>query len=160
MDAPRQTIARARRLRRAMTPPELRLWSVLRMRPEGFKFRRQHPFGPYVLDFYRDAAKLGVEVDGIAHDLGGNPARDLARDAWLRRQGIGVLRIVAEEVRVNLEGVVAGIVAAALARCPAAGSPLHHASRGPPPQGGRRRPRSVALLLLTATARVEERGDF
>jgi hypothetical protein len=50
MDAPRQTIARARRLRRAMTPPELRLWTALRMRPDGFKFRRQHPFGPYVLD--------------------------------------------------------------------------------------------------------------
>jgi very-short-patch-repair endonuclease len=119
-----------------MTPPELRLWTALRKRPEGFKFRRQHPLGPYMLDFYCDAAKLGVEVDGIAHDLGGNPARDLARDAWLGRQGIGVLRIVAEEVRVNLEGVVAGIVAASSARCPAAGSPLHDASRGPPPPEG------------------------
>ncbi len=117
MDAPRQTIARARRLRRAMTPPELRLWTALRMRPDGFKFRRQHPFGPYVLDFYCDAAKLGIEVDGAAHDLGCNPARDLARDAWLRRRGIEVLRIVAEEVRVNLEGVVAGIAAAASHLC-------------------------------------------
>jgi len=136
MDAPRQTIARARRLRRAMTPPELRLWTALRMRPDGFKFRRQHPFGPYVLDFYCDAAKLGIEVDGAAHDLGCNPVRDLARDVWLRRRGIEVLRILAEEVRVNLEGVVAGIAAAASARCPAAGSPHHHATRGPPPPRG------------------------
>ncbi len=136
MDAPRHTVARARRLRRAMTPPELRLWTALRMRPYGFKFRRQHPFGPYVLDFYCDAAKLGIEVDGAAHDLGCNPERDLARDAWLLRRGIAGLRIVAEEVRVNLEGVVAGIAAAASARCSAAGSPHHHATRGPPPPRG------------------------
>ncbi|RYB05373.1 DUF559 domain-containing protein [Lichenibacterium ramalinae] len=81
MDAPRLTVARARRLRRAMTPPELRLWSALRRRPEGRKFRRQHPLGPYVLDFYCDEARLGVEVDGLAHDLGSAPARDRMRDA-------------------------------------------------------------------------------
>jgi len=128
------------RPRPAVTPrhdaPELRLWTALRMRPDGFKFRRQHPFGPYVLDFYCDAAKLGIEVDGAAHDLGGNPVRDLARDAWLRRRGIEVLRIVAEEVRVNLEGVVAGIAAAASARCPAAGSPPPRYAWSPAPKGG------------------------
>jgi len=131
-----------------MTPPELRLWTALRMRPDGFKFRRQHPFGPYVLDFYCDAAKLGIEVDGIAHDLCGNPARDHARDAWLGRQGIGVLRIVAEEVRVNLEGVVAGIAAADSARVPRPAAPTTTLRVVPRLQGGRGQPRSVAFFLI------------
>ncbi len=119
-----------------MTPPELRLWSALRRRPDGLKFRRQHPFGPFVLDFYCDMAKLGVEVDGSAHDLGENPVRDRVRDVWLREHGIGIMRFAAEEVRVNLDGVVTGIVAAAMGRSRQALGPLHHASHGPPPPEG------------------------
>src|SRR4051794_27024263 len=60
----KKTVEKARRLRREMSRPEARLWPVLRTRPEGFKFRRQHPVGPYVLDFYRPGAKLAIEVDG------------------------------------------------------------------------------------------------
>jgi very-short-patch-repair endonuclease len=47
----KKTVAKARVLRRAMTPPEIRLWQILRTRPAGLKFRHQHPAGPYVLDF-------------------------------------------------------------------------------------------------------------
>ena len=112
-----------------MTPPELRLWSALRRRPEGLKFRRQHPFGPYVLDFFCDASKLAVEIDGEAHGRGDGPARDARRDAFLRRQGLSVLRVTAEEVRINLEGVVAQIGAAA-SFAPST------ASRSPAPRGG------------------------
>jgi very-short-patch-repair endonuclease len=133
MEAPRATITRARRLRRALSPPEARLWLALRTRPDGLKFRRQHPLGPFVLDFYCDAAKLAVEVDGGAHDMGDNPARDVARDAWLQERGLFVLRIVAEDVRVNLESVVNTIVAKAAERL---ARPLHHASHGPPPPTG------------------------
>lgn len=61
------TVAKARKLRRAMAPPEARLWQTLRTRPDGLKFRHQHPAGPYVLDFYCAARKLGIEIDGIAH---------------------------------------------------------------------------------------------
>ena len=46
------TVAKARALRRTMSRPEARLWQVLRTRPGGFKFRRQHPAGPYIIDFY------------------------------------------------------------------------------------------------------------
>jgi very-short-patch-repair endonuclease len=104
------TVARARALRRAMSPAEVALWQILRTRPAGLKFRHQHPAGPYVLDFYCAARKLAVEIDGIAHEMGDNPARDERRDAWLRRKGYRVLRITAKELLSNVEGVVAHIL--------------------------------------------------
>jgi len=104
------TVARARALRRAMSPPEAALWQILRARPGGLKFRRQHPAGPYVLDFYCPAARLAIEIDGIAHEMGANPERDERRDAWLEAQGYRVLRIVAGEVRDNAEGVLRHIL--------------------------------------------------
>jgi very-short-patch-repair endonuclease len=88
-----------------MTAPEARLWTVLRRRALGAKFRHQHPIAPYVLDFYCAAAKLGVEVDGAAHGMGCNSQRDARRDAWLRSKGIRILRLNAEDVMRNLDGV-------------------------------------------------------
>jgi very-short-patch-repair endonuclease len=70
-----------------MSLPEGMLWRILRTRPGGFKFRRQHPVGPYVLDFFCRAAAVALEIDGIAHDMGDNPARDEQRDAWLAGTG-------------------------------------------------------------------------
>ena len=67
-----------------MTPPELALWMRLRRRAPGPPvFRRQHPFGPYVLDFYCAKAKLAVEADGQSHLMGDRPARDVRREAFL-----------------------------------------------------------------------------
>jgi very-short-patch-repair endonuclease len=106
----KHTVAKARALRRAMTPPEIRLWQILRARPAGLKFRHQHPAGPYVLDFYCAAAKLVLEVDGVAHDMGDNPERDLRRDAWLQTRGYRVLRIPAVELKDNAEGVLRQIL--------------------------------------------------
>jgi very-short-patch-repair endonuclease len=68
-----ETVLRARSLRREMTLPEGMLWQVLRQRPEGFKFRRQHPIGRCVVDFYCPAARLVIEVDGEAHSMGDRP---------------------------------------------------------------------------------------
>ena len=100
-------VSRARVQRRRLTPPEARLWVALRRRAmDGAKFRRQHPVGVYVLDFYCAEAKLCIEVDGLVHGEGDQALRDKARDAWLARQGIRVVRIAAEDVRVNLDGVV------------------------------------------------------
>ena len=109
------SITRARTMRRALTPPEARLWVCLRRRGLGeLKFRRQHPVGPYVLDFYCAEATLAVEVDGQGHlENGGHDAR---RDRWLAGQGIAVLRIAAEEVRVNLDAVLTFIRETAEAR--------------------------------------------
>ena len=89
-----KTTSRARKLRREMTLPEVILWQWLRQRPGGLKFRRQHPTGPYVLDFFCSDARLGVEVDGEAHSLGDRPRRDHARDEWLRAAEIETLEFL------------------------------------------------------------------
>jgi very-short-patch-repair endonuclease len=132
MRAPHETFARARRLRREMTLPEIVLWRALRRKAvEGLRFRKQHPLGRCVLDFYLPAARLAVEVDGLAHDLGDNPARDARRDAWLASQGVHVLRVAARDVldEDSLDGVLRLIVEEARPRL----RPPPAASRPPPP---------------------------
>ncbi|HEX6604141.1 MAG TPA: endonuclease domain-containing protein [Sphingomicrobium sp.] len=110
------SIARAREFRKSMTPPERRLWNALKLRPGGFKFRRQHEHGPFYLDFFCHQAALAIEVDGLAHELGANPQRDERRDAWLASRGIRTIRVRATDVRDNIEGVVAYIVEASRQR--------------------------------------------
>src|SRR5579871_3417200 len=90
----------ARRMRKTLTPPEARLWVAIRAcRVGGFKFRRQHPIGPYVLDFYCARVRLAMEVDGAVHTSEDQIAHDRARDRWLERSGVSVLRIPAWAVR-------------------------------------------------------------
>ncbi len=122
----RVTVVKARRLRRMMTKPEVRLWEVLRTRPAGLKFRRQHPIGPFVLDFYCPISRLAIEVDGMVHEMGDNPERDARRDAWLRERGISVMRLAARDVLADLDAVLVAIVR----RC---APPLHQPLAGPPP---------------------------
>jgi very-short-patch-repair endonuclease len=111
MRAPILTQKRARALRRAMTLPEQTLWSLLRHRQLGLRFRRQHPIGPFILDFYCPAAKLCVEVDGPAH--AGQAEYDLSRDRWLAERGIKVLRISVDDVEKKPSAVLASIKRAA-----------------------------------------------
>ena len=120
---------RARRFRRELTPPEARLYVALRGRKlRGLKFRRQHPIGPYILDFYCSAAKLAVEVDGASHLTAERGAHDERRTEWLALQGIKVLRIAASDVRDHLVDVLGWIGDAAEARLPQTPSrPLHPA---------------------------------
>ena len=108
-----------------MSLPEVLLWQQLRKRQLGNKWRKQHPAGPYDLDFYCDAAKLCVEVDGEAHERGDQPVRDARRDAWLAGRGILTLRIAAVEVLNNLEGVLAQIATTAQRRCADLQSPAN-----------------------------------
>jgi very-short-patch-repair endonuclease len=84
--------ARAKRLRRELTPAEERLWALLR-EIEGFRFRRQTPIGPYVFDFCEFGRKLVVELDGGIHKLAEVKQRDAVKEAWIRSQGFAVLRI-------------------------------------------------------------------
>nr|WP_294847109.1 endonuclease domain-containing protein [uncultured Sphingomonas sp.] len=112
------TTERARQLRKQMTPPELRLWNALKTRPGGFKFRKQHPSDPYVLDFFCNEAALAIEVDGAAHIMGDNPTRDEKRDRFLADQGILTLRFAAIDIRDNLDGVVVHIVETCRSRTP------------------------------------------
>ena len=104
-----------------MTLPEVLLWRLLRGQPQGVKFRRQHPSGELGIDFYCSDARLVIEVDGIAHDMGDNPARDVNRDAWLRSNDIDTVRIHEKDVLKDVTAVADGILALALSRLP-----LHH----------------------------------
>jgi very-short-patch-repair endonuclease len=106
----KRNVRRARALRRSMTLPEVLLWRLLRTRPDGLKFRRQHPAGPYVLDFYCESAKLAVEVDGAVHGMGDLPKRDAERDQWLAKAGIQTYRIPARDVLDDEEAVLTAIV--------------------------------------------------
>jgi len=122
------SVHQARQLRKRMSPTEVRLWRVLRMHPNGLQFRRQHPFGPFVLDFFCKSAGVAIEVDGLSHDMGDNPHRDERRDHWVRKQGLETLRISAEDVRSKLEGVVVHIVEHCVRR-----TPPPHSVRSPSP---------------------------
>jgi very-short-patch-repair endonuclease len=96
-----------------MSLPEVMLWQRLRLRPGGMKFRRQHPVGRFVADFYAPDAKMIVEVDGVAHDA--RVERDLVRDEWLRGQGFVVVRVAAVDVLKDVDAVVDGLVRLILA---------------------------------------------
>ena len=109
MRAPELTFSRARKLRRELSLPEVLLWDCLRKHGvAGLRFRRQHPIGPYVLDFYCASARLAIEVDGAHHDLPGQICHDTRRDTWLVGQGIRVMRIAATDILDDdaLEGVL------------------------------------------------------
>jgi very-short-patch-repair endonuclease len=94
-----------------MSPPEVILWQHLRMSPGGVKFRRQHPIGRCVCDFYCPSAKLVIEVDGDVHDFEEQAEYDERRDEELRARGYLVLRILAADVYADVEQVVGGILA-------------------------------------------------
>jgi very-short-patch-repair endonuclease len=91
------------------------LWKRLRSRRlADLKFRRQHPIGPFVADFYCHEAGLVVEVDSAAHD--GRLDRDKSRDQWMLARGIETLRVRAADVNTNLDGVLLMIRDRAIAR--------------------------------------------
>jgi very-short-patch-repair endonuclease len=100
-----------------MSAPEITLWQVLRHRPGGFKFRRQHPSGPYIADFYCHEARLIIEVDSEAHSRGDRPARDEARDRWFAERGLTTLRITTTDIQKNIDGVTVHILTIAASRC-------------------------------------------
>lgn len=105
-----EALKRARKLRREMTLPEVLLWQHLRGKPQGVKFRKQHPVGDFSLDFYCADKRLGIEVDGVAHNMGDNPARDVRRDAVLKKMGIDIVRIPASEILRDVVGAADAIV--------------------------------------------------
>lgn len=109
MRAPLKTFSRARSLRRALTLPEVVLWQALRGKGlSSLRFRRQHPIGPYILDFYCPAARLAIEEDGQGHDREAQVRHDQRREAWLADHNIAVLRFSAADILKDdhLEGVL------------------------------------------------------
>ncbi|ESQ87749.1 hypothetical protein ABAC460_18925 [Asticcacaulis sp. AC460] len=92
----------ARKFRKEMTHAEVLLWLGLKGHSkEGMTFRRQHPVGPFILDFYCEKVKLAIEVDGEAHARGNQPEKDEVRDKWLAGCGIETLRIPGFEIMAN-----------------------------------------------------------
>jgi very-short-patch-repair endonuclease len=127
----KRTVGRARSLRREMTLPEVLLWQILRTRPGGHKFRRQHPCGRFILDLYCEDAALAIEIDGLIHDS--RQPQDAERDRWLLERGIRTCRLAAADVLEDLEPALLMILELCAAK------PLHQppAAAGPPPlQGG------------------------
>ncbi len=103
-------LARARRLRREMTGPERSLWRALRgLNRRGWKFRRQVPFGPFIVDFYEPARRLVIELDGDSHADRGE--YDQSRQAWLESQNLRMLRIANDDVLEDVDAVVEAILA-------------------------------------------------
>jgi len=97
---------KAKKLRENMTQAELVLWEYLRQHPFGFKFRRQHPLGIYVVDFYCHKLKLVIEVDGSVHSLKEIKEADLERQRLLEMEGLKVIRFTNEEILKTKEVVV------------------------------------------------------
>ncbi|WNK01276.1 endonuclease domain-containing protein [Thalassospiraceae bacterium LMO-JJ14] len=109
--------SRARRLRRDMTPPERKVWAVLRARGlKGFKFRRQVPIGPYIVDFLCAEKCLVIEIDGKSHDH--QLVYDARRDSYLRNMGYRVLRLRNDQVLHELEGAMHLVLQALQAKYP------------------------------------------
>jgi very-short-patch-repair endonuclease len=101
------SVPRARSFRKTPTDAERRLWSELRNRElVGFKFRRQHPLGNRILDFYCEEAKLAIELDGAGHSYNLKREDDLDREIELYEKGVRILRFSNDEVFENLDGVL------------------------------------------------------
>lgn len=101
----------ARELKRGMTKAEKSLWQELRGRKlNGLKFRRQHPFENYILDFYCAEKKLVIEVDGAVHDNDIQKENDEMRTERLKEFGVRILRFRNEVVQNDIKGILAQII--------------------------------------------------
>jgi very-short-patch-repair endonuclease len=104
--ASRNIFTKARELRKNMTPAEKKLWSVLKNRKEfKVKFRRQHPFDIFILDFYCHEIKLAIEVDGEIHLNEETKEHDDGREYEIEKYGIKILRFTNKEIFENIESV-------------------------------------------------------
>jgi very-short-patch-repair endonuclease len=112
-------------LRSRMPDAEVILWSRLRRKAlSGFRFRRQHPIGPYIADFACPLLRLVVEVDGGTHSTDDEVAHDRRRDAYMKSHGWRVFRVNNQDVYHHLDGVLEAICRH---------SPPPRPSAGPPP---------------------------
>ena len=99
--------ARARDLRRRQTHAEALLWQYLRAgRLAGFRFRRQHPIGHFITDFYCAPARLVIEIDGDTHAEPDQAEYDAARTTWPEAQGYRVIRFQNADVHRRLESAL------------------------------------------------------
>ena len=101
---------RARELRHPQTPAESALWREIRNgQLRGYKFRRQHPIGMFIVDFYCASRRLIVEIDGDSHAA--QVEYDAVRTQWLVERGYRVVRFANRDIQRNLSGVLEAILA-------------------------------------------------
>jgi Uncharacterized protein conserved in bacteria len=143
--ASRELIARARQLRREATTAESLLWELLRdRRLLGRKFRRQHPIGQFIADFFCDDARLIIEIDGAVHREPTQQERDRLREEILREHGFAMLRFTNDQILDRTEQVLQEIAAYVTAHSYEHPSPL-----SPPlPKPGERGPGGEGYLPL------------
>lgn len=103
---PPQIFEMANQLRKNMTETEKMLWSHLKKGVNGLKFRRQHPIGVYVADFYCHKMKLVIELDGSVHDNAEVAARDKQREDDLRAWGYEIIRFTNEQIHTAIQSVI------------------------------------------------------
>lgn len=100
----------AKELRRKLTDAEVILWSRIRPREcPDYKFRRQHPIGPYIADFACPLSRVVIEVDGDTHGADDEIVYDKKRDAFMQERGWTVIRVFNEDVYKRLEDTLAMI---------------------------------------------------
>lgn len=95
-----------KKLRKDATPQEIILWSRLRRKQLGCKFRRQDSIGKYVVDFHCPEKKLIIELDGWQHREENNNGYDIERTKFLELFGYKIIRFWNNEVNKNIEGVL------------------------------------------------------
>ncbi len=103
--------SRAKELRMNLTDAELKLWEYLRAKPKGFTFRRQHPIGIYVADFFCYKLKLVIEVDGPIHEEEEVIKNDKERQKALKNEGLASIRFTNDEIMNDLQEVIKKIEA-------------------------------------------------
>ncbi len=109
-------------MRREMTKAETVLWTRLReANGHGYKFRRQHPIGPYVADFAHVRGMLVIEIDGETHGSAEEIDHDRRRDEYMKARGWTVVRFPNVEVHENVDGLIEHLTRR-LSPHPAAGS--------------------------------------
>ena len=106
----KETVQRARELRKNMTPTEWAVWNHLRDKKTGVKFRRQVPIGKYIVDFFSLEIGFVVEIDGSQHYEEKNISYDNRRSAFFKRYGIIIIRFNNHDVATNLEGLIEAVI--------------------------------------------------
>ncbi len=97
-------------LRGKQTPQEILLWSRLRREQLGWKFRRQHSIGGYIVDFYCPVKKLVIEIDGSQHFKKEAEGYDKVRTDYFKGLNIKVIRFTNAEINTNINSVVENII--------------------------------------------------
>jgi len=98
------------KLRKNLTEPEKLFWSKVRSNSIGYKFRRQHSIGLYIVDFYCPPLRLIIEIDGDSHAEDNTLKKDIERTAYLKKLNFYIKRYNNRDIINNIEGVMEDLI--------------------------------------------------